>query len=181
MLVRSCQKVAKEIETNTSVLPAGGPAPGERAVAGKESARLGAVSVSVTSARVGKARWMEFNSEVESRHDLLILRIEVSTKDKTKKIQYRSWRKPPLFAVNARVWDNFGNSHIRLGEGIFGHFREAVETATVTADEPALDTLLFDKPLPAAEYLDLDLPGDAVGLKASDMFRFRIPKEMWAK
>lgn len=158
------------------------PSEGSRATAGKESAKLGGVSVGITSATVGKAKWMELGTEAESKDAVLLLQLTISTKDATKKIHYRTWRKVELFAQSqANLWDNFGNRYKLLHEGIFGHFRDAVETATVSADEPVSDLILFEKPLKTAEHLDLDLPGDAVGLKLTDVFRFRIPRAMWAK
>lgn len=159
----------------------GKPVDGTRAIAGKELATLGAVSVGITSAEVSKPRWEEFGREAESKEELLVLKITIKTKDPTKKIHYRTWRNSDFLSdTAAKSWDNFGNRNKRLELGIFGKLEGAVDTATVTKDDAAADVILFDKPLAAATHIDLDLPGTAVGLKSTDVFRFRILREMWA-
>ena len=56
--------------------------------------------------------------------------------------------------------------------------RVGYEPGLVCSDRPRADVLTFEKPVEAAEYLDLDLPGRAVG--ADEPARFRIPRAAWA-
>lgn len=149
-----------------------------RAEAGKQAAVVAGISVAVEKVEVGKITWTAFGDNKASRDDFLVVSLRISITDKTKKFNYQSWRN--TFDL-PRCVDNFGNRYVRSRDGTFERIDGGVSYESVTSDSPARDLVIFEKPLKAVEFIDLDLPGDGVGLKSSDVFRFRIPKEMWEK
>jgi hypothetical protein len=113
----------------------------------------------------------------------------VATTDERRKIDFNGWRqftdnraatlvddlgnhyrtKPPDLAVDGLLsgrWNELPSSkNIGYGAGV------------VHSNRPRAEILLFDAPIPAAAYLDLDLSGRAVGLL--EPIRFRIPRSAW--
>lgn len=55
------------------------------------------------------------------------------------------------------------------------------DSADLSAGRPITTKLLFRKPLPTAERIDLDVPGSAVGLADRGAFKFTLPLKSSAK
>jgi len=151
-----------------------------RAEAGVKWVKLGSVFVSVMKAQVGPVKYTEARQAKTTNDAALKVRLKVWTDGQSKPINYLPWRTssnlPPPTVV-----DNLGNEYNRLqienAEAIEG----LIAVKQVRFGYPIEDILLVQPPVGDAAYLDLDLPGTAVGLTTTDVFRFRIPKEMWSK
>lgn len=121
--------------------------------------------------------------------DLLVI-VVVKVADPKAKVTFRSWRDPLLGGTKVRLVDDNGTQYRPQGfdlaaDGfVVGQVRQQLAgkigmgSGAVYSNQPRGDLLLFEKPTPAAEYLDLDLDASHVGQRG--MIRFRIPRSAWA-
>jgi hypothetical protein len=117
-----------------------------------------------------------FSGESASKDDLLIVRLDLLNTNQTKKVEYYSWAGTDfsLGRDYATLKDNFGNRYKRVGFGLGTHPVGAVEGSdSLYPNKPLTDVLVFEAPLDAATYLDLELPAKNYG--GEGMIRFRIP------
>lgn len=146
----------------------------------KSPVRQGDVEVRITSVFVGKVPLRSrFDGRVTtSQDDLLAIHLGVTNRSQSKKVEYRSWLgRDVLFTRDyATLKDNFGNGYKRIsfgyGADIIGH----AESASIYPGKELGDVLIFEIPVDAAEYLDLELPARNFG--GDGMLRIRIPAEM---
>ena len=159
-----------------AVLGAADKPDGGRAVAGKEVVTLGGVTVSVSRIGLYPNFWRETGERTELTDNAKMLNIDVtvSTADGTKKVNYQTWRA----VAGVQAVDKFGNKYELSREKSGQTFTGAIRKAVVSKGEPATDRLIFEKPIAAAEWVDIDLPGEAVGVKG-EVFRFRVTREAW--
>ncbi len=120
----------------------------------------------------------------------VMLIVAVKVADPKEKVTFRSWRDPLLGRAKVRLADNNGTvyhpkGYDLLADGLLaGAVKErfggklGIGTGPVYSNQPRGDVLLFEKPTPAAEYLDLDLDATHVGQRGT--IRFRIPRSEWA-
>ncbi len=142
----------------------------------KEKAAAGPVNIRVVSVRVDKPRILRSTGRAAApKEDCLIVTLELVNTDPQKKIVHAGWSRAPAMQRVA-LNDNHGNPYklenFRSGtvEG------QQSESASLYADDPVSDVLVFERPVDAAEYLRLELPASAVGQPG--VLRFQIPKKM---
>lgn len=96
----------------------------------------------------------------------LVVTVYLQSLDATKRYHYRTWRDS-----NPNPRDNFGNRYAQVISD-FGLPAGARTAAGVTSEIGIGDVLVFERPLAAATYLDLDLPAKNVGKEG--VYKFRI-------
>lgn len=182
LVVWSCNKITQKAEEVDSRQKSSPDAPDDSKpkaipLAGRQAVTLSGVTVEVASVSVGPVAiagsGLEPDSTLENEH--LSVTVRISIADATRKIRYSTWRDLPHPAL---AHDNFGNQFVRVTPPFLWNYKGGIKSGSLTKDSPLSDVLVFEKPLRASQYIDLDLPGAAVGLKSSDVFRFRIPSGM---
>jgi hypothetical protein len=116
--------------------------------------------------------------DAASKHDLLMVELNLVNPNPTKKVEYHSWAGKDISFNRdyATLNDNFGNSYRRVGFGLGAHPVGAVEDwTTIYPHQPVSELLVFQLPLASATYLDLELPAESYG--GEGVIRFRIPIE----
>lgn len=140
-----------------------------------EPVTLDGLTVRVVSVGVGKARVYaaDHTMLVEDKPVSMIVVIEVRSAGRTH--EYRTWRSTARrFAI-----DDAGIAYSgRLGT-FTAEYPAFASSRSLDPGEKLTDTLVFDQPVEEARYVDLDLPG--MNADVAGAFRFRIPREAWAK
>lgn len=159
--------------------PAGGEPDAPRAVALKEPVTIEGLTVRVVSVELGKARlYLDEKKDefVEDDQVSLLVELELRVADKAKKYDYSTWREPSG-SLTAR--DDLGNVY-RSRLGLFTSQPPGwVGRKSLYDGDKIVDTMPFQPPVESAKYVDLDLPGKNASVAGT--FRFRIPREAWAK
>ena len=128
------------------------------------------------------------DSDIDS--DRLMVLVHISTDDRTRKIDYRSWRSTFGIGRDVAATDNFGNKYKQVSANLLDaadmlvRLEEsarrrgmAAGAGPVSAGLPRLDFFFLEMPIASAAYLDIELSGRNVGV--SGPFRFRIGKADW--
>lgn len=143
-------------------------------------ATLGDVELRVVGVRVGRVGVRDtFDGKIgQSADDLLAIEIEIRNHSGARKVEYRTWGKAVSYAdATATLSDGFGNTYAARSPGSsLATVVGAIASASVYPGDSIRDVLIFDPPVGAAEYLNLDLPGVSVGQEGS--VRFMIPTRM---
>ncbi|MDZ7620699.1 MAG: DUF4339 domain-containing protein [Patescibacteria group bacterium] len=140
----------------------------------KEQASTGPVNVRIVSVRIDKPRIIRGTGRAATpKEDCLIVTLELVNSDPEKKIVHAGWGRPPAIQRVA-INDNHGNPY--KVETYSGTIDGQQSNTSLYADDPIQDVLVFERPVPAAEYLRLELPASAVG--ENGVLRFQIPKSM---
>ena len=138
------------------------------------------VQIRITSVQVGKvALRSTFGTPGSSKEEYLAITLELTNRNETKKLEYKTWAGGRLNYVRdlAALRDNFDNTYKRIG---FTDLPEGrTESSSIYPGKSVTDVLVFEPPLETAEHLDLQLPGKSFG--GDGMIRLRIPKGMIEK
>jgi hypothetical protein len=153
---------------------------GPRAVALKEPAAVGGVTVRVVGVRVGKVTFESVpapgkKARSEADETALIVEVELTSEGGPRRTEYHTWRDAGMLTP---LSDDRGNSYLSLYRdepNIVG----ATNSATLHDGRPVRDLLAFAVPVKDATVLHLDLPGKHVGVDGT--FRFAIPRSAWEK
>jgi hypothetical protein len=132
--------------------PQGGGASGANRAGLGEHQTIDGVSVAVMTVTAER---------LDDGRECVAVGVGVGVKDSTRSVPFDSWH------MSVRLRDNFGNAYRPVGPGM-------TSANSVRAGQPAGDALAFERPIPTATHLDLDLPGENVGIKGKT-FRFRFP------
>lgn len=152
-----------------------------RAVALKEPVTIDGITVRITDVRLGKATLetrlgINRTSRYESDETYLLVGAEVTARSKTRRYEYATWRDVGL--LNKRLLrDEHGNEYRTFYGSTTSDLVGGIGYASLYDGQTATDLLVFERPVAAAERLELDLPGAKVGVKGD--FRFLIPKSAW--
>lgn len=150
-----------------------------RFIAPDELCEIDGATVHVFGAEVSKIRIRNNDgSSDEVGDDCLQIDIRISVKNPAKKYAYSSWRRSGYRESKARLIDTLGNvykSRYTTIDDIAG----STNYKTMYDGDSVRDVLVFDKPVPAADTLMLDLDGSNIDV--TDKFRFLIKKSLWAK
>lgn len=145
-------------------------------VAAPAPARIGAISASVTSARISTIQLKALGSDpFESSERYLILTVEVTNESANKKASYRSWGERSLITFgddSVKLADNFGNNYNLIGAGFTSQIVGRVAFESLYPGKGTSDVLVFEVPVDGVNRLDLTLPASHVG--ESGVYRFRI-------
>ena len=143
----------------------------------KETAAIGPVNVRIVSVQVGKPRVVRRTGRVATPgEDYLIVTLELLNKDAAKNITYAGWGGGIHGTGGTNLVDSFNNPYlVKLFSGgiVEGQHRDV----SLFGGEPLRDVLVFERPVDAADYLRLSLPGAALGQEGA--VRFKIPRRMF--
>jgi len=151
--------------------------PGRRAIAKQQGSGIDWLVCEITGVHVGRVPVRDLGQAATSKEEYLVINFRVYTNDPTKQYAYEHW--PQRAAGRPQAVDNFGNSYALADFGFGTELWNATIGANVTADHDVHDVIALDKPVPAAQFVDLDLPDDRV--KPGSAFLFRIPAVLWVK
>ncbi|MCS6977043.1 MAG: hypothetical protein NZM31_08575 [Gemmatales bacterium] len=136
------------------------------------------VWVKVQSARIERVGF-----EVQGRRQLsdrpyLVIRIQLANVGVERPVEYKSWRQFQSGSGSERVTlrDSSGRTLGAAGLPSGTQLVGAVREARIFPDKSHDDFLVFEPPGNDFQFLDLQLPGQAVGVEGD--FRFRIPRSM---
>jgi hypothetical protein len=178
----SARKAAKSAKTDDEIWgdPKKGspaPVPGGLLDATKESWKVGEVSVKVASAEIGHPTLYRGSTPIgQTQEEFLVVHLELSSTNPSKKIDYPGW-----YDRDSRVkmTDDQGNQY-RMKMFSSGIAVDGQSSGrSIYPDKTSTETLVFERPIPAARYLQLELPGS--GLKVKDKGRFYLPISMLVK
>lgn len=134
----------------------------------------GDLEVMIVSAQVKRVDLMDFGTLTISSDPYLVLLVGLENMNKNRLIEYRSWQESTIFGERPKLKDNLGNEYrlVQFGFGaeIIGHAKKR----TLYADKIKGDVLVFERPVPGAESLHLELPLANLGNKGT--LRFIIPR-----
>jgi hypothetical protein len=136
---------------------------------------LGSAKMTIDHVEVGKVK-EEGPFGGTSKEDLLIVSIRLKSTDKSKKTMYKPWT-AGIGHPDATLTDNLKNSYrvTTFMGAVKG--QQSRETTLYADEEPKADLLIFERPVPAATSLMLELDGEAVGQKGK--FYWKIPRSYW--
>jgi hypothetical protein len=166
-----------EVAATATDDPPGNPEPLQPPRAGVGEPRtVDGVTVRVLSARVagGRPEAAAKTGGVPDR-DVAPLLVVVEVSVERGKREYKTWRT----AKGVAAVDDLANTYARRPAAPPGPASDRVEPRTLSAGETLTDTLAFEPPVAEAGHVDLDLPGQDVGVDGT--FRFRIPRSAWDK
>ena len=148
--------------------------PAERwAVAGKESASLGTVRVSVQSALVDHVTFESFGSG-SSKDKLLMVKLEITNTSDSKKINYRGWA-GNAFTTDSRLTDDIGNNYKSITFGLGSRINGQVHgSESLYPGKSITDLLVFEEPVDKAKSFKLTLPGKNID-EDDGVIRFQLP------
>jgi hypothetical protein len=173
-------KPAKAANVGADAIPAKNAGPA-RALAFKEVYTIDWLDCQLTFTKIGKVPLRHFGDATVSEKDLLMIGVRLSVRDPARKYDYLSWAEDRgLFREDAtKLTDDVGNHYaltrFKFGLDVVGR----TKAASVKADAPVEDLLVFETPVPAMKYLDLDLDARTVREAGNNVFRFRILREAW--
>lgn len=161
-------------------VPAEDAAP-EPAVGMGRAARLGDVEITVSRVEKGKTPIVDkipfpgTDGKGKSQEDLLSVYIVVKNVSKAKKLNYRTMGSDQMnFGSTLKLSDNHGNTYRGVNFGFSKTPEGSIESESIYPGKEVEDHLVFELPVEAAEYLDLELPAERAG-DTKGTFRFRIP------
>lgn len=140
---------------------------------------VGKARVSVRRADVAKVALKNLGGDKATSKDaLLSIVVEIGNTIDTAKLEYRTWMGNSIGRGDvARLSDNFGNVYKRVDFGFGTEVVGAVKRSeSIYPAATISDVLVFEKPIDRVEFLNLELPGEAVG--ENGLLRFRIPASM---
>ena len=142
-----------------------------------EPVTVDGLTVRVVSVEVGNARVYAADGTmlVEDKQISLQVGIEVRAGGKGRTYDYWTWRGPGLRVAKDDAGRGYGG---RLGS-FSADYPGFVSHRSLGEGEQVTDTLVYDPPVGAAKYIELELPGKNVGV--DEAFRLRIPREAWSK
>ena len=158
--------------TNHREVPS--PATGVRAITRASAGQPWAIDgVSVTCTRPARV------------DDLLQMTAVVRVSDAARQVHFQGWqpsgfldRHPPVLTDEfnnryaSRSLDFLHDARVQaVLDEVAADNGYAAGPGQVTSAKPRIEMLLFDQPVPAADWLDLDLPGSAVGVSGRSLFR----------
>jgi len=136
------------------------------------------VWVKVLSARIEQVGLEMQGRRVLSNQRYLVIRVQLANNGVERAIEYKSWRDYQNASGDARVVlrDSGGRTLGPAGFPADTRLVGAVRQARIFPDKSHDDFLVFQPPAGDYSFLDLLLPGQAVGVEGE--FRFRIPRSM---
>jgi DNA-directed RNA polymerase subunit RPC12/RpoP len=148
-----------------------------RAIAGKETQTVEGLKVFVKSAIIAQVPVDRMGQKRTTQEEYLLIEVELSIADTTKKYEHRSWTSDSVFNTSrAKLTDDVGNKYRLTVYDSLTRVEGVKSQQTVMHGKPANDFIVFEVPVPGANELDLVLDaGD--GRK----FYFKLPKEFFAK
>ena len=110
----------------------------------------------------------------KSKDELLSIYLEVTNLDDGRKLDYRTPAGDVLGFNGSKLADDLGNHYRGINFGFSSKPERQTDSESVYPGKSIVDHLVFELPVAKAKSLNLELPGDHVGLEAG-IFRFKIP------
>lgn len=158
-------------------------APGEEWGDAQNAVQQGDLQLRVTKVSIGQVPLKDsFRDDSESKDELLMVSVELTNINATKKMNYNSWSGKDISFDRdyATLEDNFGNTYKRINFGFSSNPVGAVERSeSIYPNKSVSDVLVFEMPIDTIEYLRLELPAKNFG--GTGMLRLEIPKQMIAR
>jgi hypothetical protein len=107
-----------------------------------------------------------------SEQEHAILGVRVTCNDPNAKVDFQSWAES-LFA-RPTIKDEHGNVYRLIDFGFGTTVAGAVKSASVRANEPAVDVIVFEKPVAGAKELFIELPASRLGRAGTIRFKLTI-------
>src|SRR6266851_5069189 len=147
-------------------------------------ARLGAASVRVSEVQVGETIFIKGPpgpGRLRDSSDFIRITVSVGNSSENAKVDYESWGYTSWLVCRhrARLTDDFGNNYRPLSLDLGVQLDGQIGYRALAPGDWIKDIMYFEKPIPQATSLRLELPGSAVGERGS--LKFSIPRKMWDK
>ncbi len=153
---------------------------GHQWASAQNAVRQDDIQLRITDVYLGKVPLVSGydDQETTSENDLLSIGVELVNLSESKKIEYRSWQVRDIsFARDyATLRDNFGNNYKRITFGYSAEIVNHTSSDSIYPGKSLSDVLVFELPIDAVGYLDLELPAKNFG--GEGMLRLRIPASM---
>lgn len=138
---------------------------------------IGGLQATLRSPRIGTVILRAGQETRTTDRDYFVVMIDLIGADPGKRFDYTTWAKSV-----PTLRDDLGNSYRRITWDTIldrqGEIHELVpvgrmKTDTIYSDKRVTDVLAFERPVPAAKFLDLDLPVRFDGIDRSFQFRLK--------
>ena len=136
---------------------------------------IGGVELSLQAPQVGKISGTHLGQSGESDEEYFSVKVRLHNRDTTSKREYASWSAQQTFGSNATLTDDLGNPYKLVRFELFSEVAGQLKRATLYDDKPISDLLVFQRPVPRAKALTLELPLARCG--GDGLVKFRIPAE----
>lgn len=134
------------------------------------------IRVEVASVTVGKVRVKDFRAESNSEDELLQIKLRITNKSETKKLNYRSWSASHGGFIGAgSLQDDLDNSYKRISFGFNDDVVGQLRSESIYPSKSVVDLLVFEVSIDKATFLKLELPARAFGGSDEDDLRLKIP------
>jgi hypothetical protein len=145
----------------------------------KKPVQHGGVQVRITRVVVDKVRLKSMmGGESESKEKLCQISLQITNTDAGRKIDYRGWQSN-TFMSDARLTDDAGNRYKGVHFGFSNEIVGQVESESIYPGKNVDELLVFEAPIDASRYLNLELP--ASNIDGTGKIQFHIPREFWRK
>jgi hypothetical protein len=143
-----------------------------------ETIRRGTVEATPVKASIAKVPLRTFSGTTQSKDDLFILAIKLRNSSSTKRIDFDGWPEENSFTVNCRASDEHGNRCKVINFG-FGQERVGDESGeTIEPNGSRTAVVVFEKPIPLATQMTIDLDGAAIG-QPNTRLKWLIGRQDW--
>jgi hypothetical protein len=119
------------------------------------------------------------DEEGESQNALCQIGLRITNRGATSKIDYQGWQGNNIFSSYAQLTDDIGNRYKRIDFGFATKVVGQVKSDSIYPGKSLEEALVFEAPVEAAKYLNLELPAKNIGEKGT--IRLRIPRTFSSK
>lgn len=151
------------------------PPSGEKVYSIGDVIDVNGVLLKIIEAHTGKVPLKDFRErETASADDLLWVKVSLFNTSDTKKSNYESWAKQFSFLNDhASTTDDLGNSYKRINFEFTTKVVDHTDGDSIYPEKGIVDVLVFEIPIPKAQYIDLLLPLENID-KAKGKVTFRL-------
>lgn len=136
---------------------------------------IGGVELSLQAPQVGRIAGTHLGQPGKSEDEHFSVKVRLHNRDTTGKREYTSWNFQRAFGSNATLTDDLGNLYKLVRFEMFSEVVGQIKRASLYDDKPVSDLLIFQRPIPRAKVLILELPLTRCGGEGA--VKFHIPAE----
>ena len=152
------------------------PLPEDEWLDAQKPVRKGNVQIELTRVLVGKIPLKSVGDQTGQSTDVLCqISLRITNRASASKIDYVGWQ-GNSFSSNAKLTDDVGNRYKGINFGFGTEVVGQVKSESIYPGKSLEDILVFEAPVDAAKYLNLELPGGNVG-EEEIRFRLRMPRK----
>ena len=150
---------AKEVREQDRDAAENDPFAGAIDASTREAVALGAVRALVESVLLGPPRLERAPGRfARPSNSYLVVRLGLRSSDDAKRVEYNGWSNFQSVSLSDELGNKYPQKRFR-GASVVGQ----VDRAGLYSDKPLTDVLVFERPVPRARRLRLELPGIAIG------------------